>query len=410
MRALLVLLAALLAAGCISVQDDPTAPPTESPPAAQAPLGVPEPLTGMQFLLNAEGNSTLGIWIEADRDLVYQSGSAGLRIVDVSDPTAPVLVSSGADGTENTRDVEVFLHPNGHRYAVMANGGLASVLLVDVTQPEAPFVVTTVDLPGSHTIAVVPGTAVVYNSRSISTHVPGAGETGQVDILDFTDPAKPTVKVFPFPAVVVTVGGTPRPVTATTCHEMTFNAELHRAYCAGVSDTMIWDTTDPLNPVIQQVIDWPGTNIHHGVWDARNGTLLVLGDEFAGVLTPSPPCSDTAGYPTSALWFFDISDLADPTPVGYFQLEYDQVGAQETPGPTAYCSTHLGDVIDGHDLIVLGWYAGGTVLVDFSDPAAARQVAAVHQAAPTSVWEARYHEGHVYAADSQRGLDVLALV
>ncbi len=113
--------------------------------------------------------------------------------------------------------------------------------------------------------------------------------------------------------------------------------------------------------------------------------------------------------PTSSIWFFDISDLATPLPLGYFQVEYDQVTAESADVP-AYCSTHLGDVIEGHDLFVLGWYAGGTVMVDFANPAAAQQVAAWHAPAPTSVWEARYHDGHVYAADTQRGLDILKIV
>lgn len=403
MKALLVALLLLpLLAGCLSGgPDDEQAPPSGAPAPA---LEVPETLTGMEFLVNGNATPTTGLWVEDG--LAYLSGGQGLRIVDVSDPADPQLMAESVPDTAS-RDVDLIHHPNGRLYAVLCQGG-PTLHLVDVTDPREPVLLLDVTAIGPcHNLATVPGTAIVYNSRSISTHVPGLGETGQIDIVDFSDPGKPTVTVFAFPAVVVTEGGVPRPVLSTTCHDMTFNVALSRAYCAGVTDTTIWDVSDPKSPRIVQVIDWPGTNIHHGVWDARNGTLLVLGDEFAGVAAPSPPCSSTVRDPTSALWFFDISDLAAPVPVGYFQVEWDQSLGEG--GLPQYCSTHFGDVFSDRYL-VMGWYAAGTVLVDFADPANARQVAHYRPDGDTNTWEARYWNGHVFTGDTQRGMDVLKLV
>ncbi len=303
--------------------------------------------------------------------------------------------------------MQAFLHPNGRHYATMARG---DVILVDVEDPQAPFVVSTAPVPGSHTIMAIPGTAIVYNSRSISTHVPGAGETGQIDIIDFTDPLNPVVHLYAFPAVAMTVGGVPRPVASTTCHEMTANAELKRAYCAGVTDTMIWDVADPIKPVILQVIDYPLINIHHSVYDTHNGTMLIIGDEFTGVLAPTPMCSDTVPYPTSAVWFFDISNLQTPLPLGYFQIDYDAIAPSAENGSPQYCSTHLGDVLQGRDLLVLGWYSAGTVLIDFSDPTAPVAVDHWRSDGSTSTWEARFWNGHVFTGDTVRGMDILKLV
>ncbi len=402
--AALFVLVALVLSGCAGSGDGGEATGTEAPSPA-APPPVPESVSSMDFVLQANANATLGFWV--DGTTAYLSGPEGLRILDLTDAEAPVLLAENVENTTGTRDVEAFHHPNGRTYAAMSHGG-SHVSLTDVTDPRAPSWVVDVPVP-THTVAVVPGTAVVYNSRSISTHVPGAGETGQVDIIDFTDPEHPTVKVFVFPAVVVTVGGTPRPVLSTTCHEMSFNAELKRAYCAGVTDTTIWDTTDPLDPVILQVIDYPLVNIHHSVYDARNGTLLVLGDEFVGVLAPTPMCSDTVPYPTSAVWFFDISDLATPVPVGYYQIQYDAIAASAEAGSPVYCSTHLGDVADGRDLLTLGWYSAGTVLIDFSDPANPFAVDHYRADGPTSTWEARFLGNHVLTGDTVRGMDVLRL-
>lgn len=398
-----------LLAGCLS--DAGSDGPGVTPPAQYREPETtqgPDSITGMEWVSQPNTNGTTGIWV-AD-GLAYLSGSVGLRIVDSRDPANPVLLAEEVANTTGTRDVQAFLHPNGRHYAVMAKGGPGAVTLVDVEDPTQPFVVSEVDLPGSHTIMVIPGTAVVYNSRSISTHVPGAGETGQIDLIDFTDPESPVVHLYAFPAVAMTVGGVPRPILSTTCHEMTANAELKRAYCAGVTDTMVWGVADPLAPVVLQVIDYPLVNIHHSVYDARNGTMLIIGDEFVGVAAPTPTCSDTVPYPTSAVWFFDISDLAVPKPLGYFQIDYDALaGSVENQSPQ-YCSTHLGDVLPGRDLLALGWYSAGTILIEFSDPTAPVAVDHYRADGPTSTWEARFMDGYVYTGDTQRGMDVLRLV
>lgn len=393
-----VFLMVLPLAGCLDATGPGEGP--DADPVAPDP-GVPGTVGSMEFLGNAHEAATTGIWLHDDK--AYLSGTGvGLRIIDITTPGEPVVLAEEVADVGNSRDVEVFVHPDGRTYAALSAGG---VDLVDVTDPTAPVLVSSAG-PASHNMAVVPGTAVVYNSRSVSAHVPAPGDTGQMDIIDFTDPADPVVTVFGFPAVIIDPMGKPRPVLSTTCHDITFNAGLQRAYCAGVTDTTIWDVSDPLEPVIIQVIDWPGTNIHHAAWDAHNGTMLVLGDEFGGVIA-SPPCSSTVRDPTSALWFFDISDLGNPVPVGYFQIEHDQVD-QEDPGPWPYCSTHFGEVIEDR-YIVMGWYSAGTVLIDFEDPANAKQVAH-HYRAGTSTWEARYHKGHIYTGDTGLGMDVLRLV
>ncbi|MFA5944747.1 MAG: hypothetical protein WC876_09805 [Candidatus Thermoplasmatota archaeon] len=394
--------------GCLSDSTDDGGDGAVTPPAGyRQPDSTqgPDAITGMEWVSQPNSNSTTGIWV-AD-GLAYLSGGDGLRIVDARDPEHPVLLAEQVPDTEGSRDVQTFLHPNGRHYAAMARG---DVILVDVEDPTAPAFVSAAPVPGSHTVMVIPGTAVVYNSRSISAHVPGAGETGQIDIIDFTDPENPVVSLYVFPAVAMTVGGVPRPVLSTTCHEMTANADLQRAYCAGVTDTMIWDVADPLHPVILQVIDYPLVNIHHSVYDAHNGTMLIIGDEFVGVAAPTPVCSDTVPYPTSAVWFFDISDLALPTPLGYFQIDYDALGGSVENQFPQYCSTHLGDVLHGRDLLALGWYSAGTILIDFSDPTAPVAVDHYRADGPTSTWEARFMDGYVYTGDTVRGMDILKLV
>ncbi len=412
-RFTIIALLAVFISGCLAPGDvDSDGEPQEQEASAVRPVKefpLPDEIRGFEELTNLDEHGATGIWVTDG--LAYLSGSVGLRIYDVADPADPILLADNVSDTQGTRDVDVFVHPDDNRtYAVLAHGS-SLITLVDVTDPTAPVVVSAVeDIGAAHNIAVVPGHPVVYNSRSISTHTPEPGATGKIDIVDFADPEDPVVHVFDFPAVAMTVGGVPRAVASTTCHDVTFNEELDRAYCAGVTDTTIWDVSDPLDPEIIQVFDWPFTNIHHAAWDARDGDLLILGDEFAGVLAPAPMCHDTVEYPTSALWFIDISDLMTPVPLGYFQIEWDAAGASVDAGSPVYCSTHFGTVVEDEDLFVIGWYSAGTALVDFSDPMNPFQVAHHRAEGATSVWEARYWNGHVFTGDGARGMDVLKLV
>lgn len=404
------LLAFSLLAGCLSDSPSEGGPsetaPTAPPPATAADVAGMEYLSSPQFN-ESDSPAVLGEWVEDG--LAYLSGPAGLRIVDVSDPANPVVLSEAVPDTAS-RDVDLIHHPNGRLYAVLADSQESYMKLVDVTDPAAPqFVMHTNTCV--HTVATVPGTTVVYGSWSLChASVPGQPMDGDVEIIDFADPMHPMSRLYVFPPVAM-VGGTPRPVSATSCHEMTFNAELKRAYCAGITDTLVWDVSDPLSPAIISVIDDPLVNIHHSVWDADNGTLLIIGDEFSGVLAPTPTCSDQAELPTSALAFYDLSDLALPRRLGYYNIPHDAVASSAESGRPQYCSTHLGDVIDGTRLIVMGWYSAGTVMVDFTDPADAKTVATWRaEGQPTSVWETRYSDGHVYVADEEHGLDILTVI
>lgn len=404
-RALLPLLALGLLAGCL---DDGADPLPAAPSAVTYPL--PDAVTALEQVAAPATNGSRGSFIDEGR--LYLSGSAGLRIFDIRDPARVTLLADNIPDTQGSSDVDVLHHPDGRTYAVLNVDGDGHVVLVDVTDPAAAAIVpeSATDLC-AHSVGVVTGTTVVYVSWSVchatQDHQRQVAE-GDVEVIDYADPMAPQRHLMEFPPVAMTVGGVPRPVTATSCHEISFNAELRRAYCSAISQTHVWDVSDPHAPAILQVIDDPLSNIHHGAWDARNGTLLILGDEFAGVLAPTPMCSDEVDVPTSALWFYDISDLANPRRVGYYQIPHDAIQSSLESGSAQYCSTHMGDVIDD-DRLVMGWYTAGVVVVDFSDPAAATTLA-TWRAADSDVWEARYGNGHVFLSDKARGLDVLRLV
>lgn len=402
-RAIVALpLLAVLLTGCLEGSDPGSAPVPGTPLSDWTPDMLPDPVTDMVPIGDLGTDGVAGAWIHEDK--AYLSGGTGLRIFDVTDPTEPVLLAAEVEGTTGSRDVDIMVHPDGRTYAVLAHGG-GGITFTDVTDPMAPVLVATVtDIGSAHNIAVVPNSTLVYNSRSISQHTPSPGTTGQIDIVDFADPQAPSAAVFAFPAVTLDAAGAPKPVAATTCHDITFTPENQRAYCAGVTETHVWDISDPATPRIIQVIDSPLNNIHHGAWGAREGDILIIGDEFAGAVG-GPICSDPVDQPYAGLWFWDISDLATPVPLGYYQISYNSVTEQNT----ALCTTHFGTLVEDRDLFVLGWYTAGVALIDFSDPTNPVEIA--HwRGEGTNVWDARYYKGHVFTGDTARGVDVLELV
>ena len=79
-------------------------------------------------------------------------------------------------------------------------------------------------------------------------------------------------------------------------------------------------------------------------------------------------------------------------------------------GDTSLCTTHFGTLVEDRDLMVMGWYTAGVVLIDFSDSLLPTQVDHYRPAGDMNVWEARYYKGHVYTGDTQRGMDILEIV
>lgn len=403
-------------AGCIS-SDGPTTDNVGTDSAAKLGYLIPETITGMEQLMQLDFTafggedfriSGNGVWLHEDK--LYVSGSS-FAIVDVTDAANPVVLS--VLESRGARDVDIMEHPNGNLYAVLA--GSPGIVLVDVTDPLAPFEAGNITI-GFHNIAVVPGTALVYNSRSVYRGQDLATEGGLLDIVDFTDVANATVTQFRFGHEATVAGGAVKPVTAPACHDVAIYTDVNRAYCAGITETHIWDITDPKAPTIIQIVENPGTNIHHAAYAAKDHNLLIIGDELGGAaLAPGCAVSD---QPYGGVWFVDISDLTTPVPVGYWAPEEPRsdpvrpntnwMPGNGLPASVPTCTAHFGNLVEDRDILTMGFYTAGVFLIDFSDPADPVEIANYRPGG--NVWEGVYYRGHVYTGDSSRGVDVLKVV
>lgn len=394
---LLVLAASVALAGCIGATDDAPGADTAGAenPAADEPAdpGLPATITGLEesTTISTKGGGT-GLWIDHDDDLLFSTnGGGGLVTVDVSDPENPETLDTLTD--QYARDVNV-MEQDGRRYAVLAASD-EGVVIVNATDPANLTKVSTTQVPpGSHNIVVVPGESIIYN----------ADGGGKVWGLDASNPADPEVFSFPIPQ---SMDG--QPVTSDGCHDISVRVDLGLAFCAGGGtrygqgggETFIWDITKSYkDPEWVSMIDDPRIFYHHQAIANEAGDVLVLNDEFI-----APNCFRqeagpvTAQTPTASAWFWDISDPENPQQLSHVQHPLPDEPAQN-------CGSHFGDVIDGRNKLVMGWYQGGTMMVDFSSP---EDPTILDIAQPEgSTWDARYHEGHVYTGSGEvQVLDVV---
>ncbi len=332
-----------------------------------------------------------GVWLWNDRAYV-STGSQGLIIYDIADPTNPMQI--GNITGVGARDVDI-LNYGDRTVAVIASGG--SYHFFDVTEPGT---LTDEDalasFPGSgHNIAVHRPGHVVYNSRSLGTPPGGA------EIIDASDPDDIKLhKAWEFGGGVAENG---KPIANTGCHDVVVYPDQNRAYCPAVTQTLVWDVTDPLNPVVLDTIENPLISIHHSAHTILDHSVLVIGDEAGGAILyacyghQSTPVAD-ASTPTGAIWFYD---LTTPTPTLMSWLSMPPV-----ENPPSTCTAHFGEAVGDEDSghFSYGWYTAGTILVDATDPMTPRLDAQILTGGST--WDARHYRGYVFAGEGSQGLGV----
>lgn len=404
--------------------------PTMSSPLAGAtgwhtPIAaadVPDAIAGLEHIVQTPGvESGAGIALYGSLAVVPGFGPP-TSIVDISDPTAPIVLSHIEPQQGTHRGAAIIAYPDGRIVTVISTSSIIDVW--DITDPTSPKPLPVLEpTQGSHKVGVVPGTPIVYNAASAggsSNGLLGEGHlgpgfaTGVTEIFDLSDPTAP-VHVQDFE-------------NGYSCHHIYFwndpANEKYRTICAGIEFTQIWDSADPLAPSV--IVSVP---VHHGIAGtpsasipivafshyaglSRDGTVLLVGDEMGGGGVP-PGCvaevrtaSGSVSTPIGALWFYDVSDETQPQLLGW----YSPLNDPTLKDPLTSCTAHHGRLVpsEDRDLIAMSFYGDGVILLDFTDPMLPVVVDQFAQGSDT--WETWYYNGYLFTGDLNRGMDVLALV
>jgi hypothetical protein len=357
----------------------------------------------------------------------------GFRLVDISDPAAPAeigqfmcrgpqadvsiwknLVFVSVDtplrgpscSATDTQSAPATQYASGTAFE-----GIRVVSIADKANPQQIAFVDT-DC-GSHTHTLVPDEA----NKRLLIYVLSYPLSGQGVECNAETHRKISVVEVPLSAPAsARVISTPDVSPAVGCHDVTVFMPLKLAAAACISETQMWDISDPVNPRIVSHIVNPAVNIHHSTTFDWSGTTLVIGDELGGALA-TPGCVDgSEDVPLGALWFYDVSNPASPIVRGSYSIPQQEV--------SIFCTAHNFNTVptrNGRDILVSAWYNGGTTVLDFTDPANVKQLGFYIAKEPeiSATWSSYWYRGFVYAnnfdedvnslSPHSRGLDVFAI-
>jgi hypothetical protein len=349
---------------------------------------------------------------------VYQGNFAGFTIWDVSDPTAPKVVSADScitsQGDPSIYGNLLFLSAEGGgNRNDCAKGGvkdpkdhMAGIRIYDVSDPARPRLVKNVQTcKGSHTHTIVPhpkdkGVIYIYVSGNQGarpeTELPGCKEG--------TDPADESNSLFrldvikvplanPERAEVVTGariftgldpapraasrparGGRrgrasgdsaapppPAPTGPRNCHDVTAYpaAKLLAGACASYG--LLVDISNPEKPVRLDARTDTNFSLWHTAVFSNDGKKVVFTDEWGG--GTSPMCQASSMMEMGGNTILTIDSKRKFTQHAYFKIPTAQ-SAEEN------CVSHNGGLIPvpGRDIMVQGWYQGGVSVMEFTDP------------------------------------------
>jgi hypothetical protein len=366
----------------------------------------------------SDNMSLVGRWEEDGQyregtDLAFWGKTAvlgkynGMRLLDISRPENPRLVGK-LDCNGNQSDVSIWRCDSPAATPAEYASGKAweGIRIVDVSDRRNPKQIETVYTDcGSHTHTLIPD--LEHRDRATgksdprvllySSSYPLGGQGVQCN---YATQRKISVVSIPLNdpsrARVVSV---PDVSPAMGCHDITVFLPRKLAAAACITESQIWDISDPANPVILSRIRNPAMQIHHSSAFSWDGDVLVLGDEKGGAAAASG-CNTGGSAPTGAMWFYDISDPLRPVEQSYFVIPQNET--------TTMCTAHNFNVIPVRSdkrILTTSWYHGGTHVVDFTDPANPKQIAwyKATDGVRNNPWSSYWYNGHVYANNFDAG-------
>ncbi len=375
-----------------------------------------------------------------DGKLAYAGNYAGFRILDVSSPSNPrVLTDFACNGAQG--DVSVFAGllfqsvdtPQSHGGCDSTNvtastpGMFEGVRVFDVSDPTAPEHLASIDTDcGSHTHTILPepenDRVLVY----VSSYPLGGAAIGPncqephgyISIIEvpLDDPASAVVHTHDLDAGTALAefdltlfGADPAAAphfSFVACHDISVFKEPGLAAGACMSEAQLWDISDPLAPELlwrfdHPIVDPGKVDLWHSAAFSWDGSIVAFGDESGG--GGLPRCADPDDL-QGRIWFLEIES-------GELLTNYKIPRAEE-----GTCTMHNFNFIprrDGKNVLVSAAYTGGTSVVDvdalIAGASEAEAEIGFYKPAGGSAWSSYWHDGFIYVNDILRGVDVMLL-
>ncbi|HKR12155.1 MAG TPA: hypothetical protein VJT15_08865 [Pyrinomonadaceae bacterium] len=202
--------------------------------------------------------------------------------------------------------------------------------------------------------------------------------------------------------------GTEKPSDSDQCHDITVYSALGLAAGACSGNGILLDIKDPVNPKRIDAVNDPNYAYWHSASFSNDGKKVLFTDEWGGGLGARCRATDPNKWGADAIFHLQDNKLKFAS---YFKLPAAQ-------GDTENCVAHNGSLvpIPGRDIVVQAWYQGGISVMDFTDAENPVEVAYFDRGPidPKMLilagdWSAYWYNGHIYASEIARGLDIFEL-
>lgn len=203
-------------------------------------------------------------------------------------------------------------------------------------------------------------------------------------------------------------GAMEKPTDSDQCHDITVYSEKGLAAGACSGNGILLDIKDPANPKRLDAVNDPNYAYWHSASFSNDGSKVVFTDEWGGGMGARCRPNDPNVWGANAV--FDLKDNKLSF-ANYYKLPAAQ-------GDTENCVAHNGSLIPvpGRDLKVQAWYQGGISVMDFTDAKHPVEIAYFDRGPvdPKMLvlggdWSAYWYNGHIYASEIARGLDIFEL-
>jgi hypothetical protein len=202
--------------------------------------------------------------------------------------------------------------------------------------------------------------------------------------------------------------GVAKPSFTDQCHDITVYSAVGLAAGACSGNGILIDIKDPANPKRLDAVNDTNYSYWHSASFSNDGKKVVFTDEWGGGLGARCRATDPNKWGADAIFNLQDNKLK-------FASYYKMPAAQ---GNSENCVAHNGSLIPipGRDIEVQGWYQGGISVMDFTDAEHPVEIAYFDRGPidPNMLilggdWSAYWYNGHIYASEIARGLDILEL-
>jgi hypothetical protein len=202
--------------------------------------------------------------------------------------------------------------------------------------------------------------------------------------------------------------GLEKPEDTNQCHDITVYSKIGLAAGACSGNGILLDIKDPVHPKRLDAVNDPNYSYWHSASFSNDGKKVVFTDEWGGGLGARCRANDPNKWGADAVFNLNNNKLSFAS---YYKLPAAQADSEN-------CVAHNGSLIPvpGRDIEAQAWYQGGISIMDFTDAEHPVEIAYFDRGPidPKMLvlggdWSAYWYNGHIYASEIARGLDILEL-